>query len=108
LTLQHLTVLPTEFFILCKTRISSVINLPTKSRWKCSVYESFIGNFLFVGKSVGNKKKILLPMDLLTEQARKKNYSFHSVGISSKNTIGNFVGNYLKTFLKNPFYKIIK
>jgi len=34
--------------------------------------ESFIGNFLSVGKSAGNKK-ILLPTDLLTEQTRKKN-----------------------------------
>jgi hypothetical protein len=37
---------------------------------------------LSVGKSVGNKK-ILLPMDLLTEKASKnKNYPLHPVDIS--------------------------
>jgi hypothetical protein len=41
---------------------------------KVSVGESFIGNFLSVGKSVGNKN-ILLPMDLLIEKASKKNIS---------------------------------
>jgi hypothetical protein len=60
------------------------------------------------GKSVGNKKK-LLPTDLLTEQTRKKQITrFIPSVYPSKNTIGNSVGNYLKTFKKNPFYKIIK
>jgi len=36
---------------------------------------------LSVDKSVDNKK-IILPMDLLTEKARKKNYPLYSVGIS--------------------------
>jgi len=65
------------------------------------------GNFLFIGKFIGNKK-ILLLTELLTEQTRKKNIRFILSVYPSKNTIGNFVGNYLKTFLKNPFYKIIK
>jgi hypothetical protein len=46
---------------------------------KCPIGESFIGNFLSVGKFVGNKK-LLLPMDLLTEK-QKKNYPLHFVGI---------------------------
>jgi hypothetical protein len=36
---------------------------------------------LSVDKFVDNKK-ILLPMDLLTEKARKNNYPLYSVGIS--------------------------
>jgi hypothetical protein len=36
---------------------------------------------LSVDKSVDNKK-ILLPMDLLTEKARKNNYPLYYVGIS--------------------------
>jgi predicted alpha/beta-fold hydrolase len=51
-------------------------------------------------------------MDLLTEKELKKNYPLHSVGFSlGKNTVCNFIGNYLKIFKKkNHFtnYKIIK
>jgi hypothetical protein len=57
---------------------------------------------LSVGKSVGNKK-ILLPTDLLTEQTRKKKIIrlIPSVYPSEKT-----IGNYLKTFLKNPFISV--
>jgi len=48
-----------------------VINLPTKSPTEMLCRESCVGNFLSDGKSVGNKK-ILLPIDLLTENASKK------------------------------------
>jgi hypothetical protein len=61
---------------------------------------------LFVGKSVDNNKKILLPMDLQTGKARQKNlpasfrWYFPQVvcRITDKNTVCNFVGDYLKTF----------
>ena len=48
---------------------------------RCSVGESFVINFLFVGKSVGNKN-ILLLMDLLIKKVPKTIYPLHSVGIS--------------------------
>jgi hypothetical protein len=85
--------LPTEFFIgICTA-------LPFG--------ESFVGNFLSVGKSVSNKK-ILLQMDLLTEKTGKKITRFIPSEFPWKNTICNSVSNYLKIFLKNLFYKTIK
>jgi hypothetical protein len=64
--LQHLTVLPTEFSIGVRYIFRRYLIYQRNHRRKCSVGESFIDNFLSVGKSVGNKK-ILLPTDLLTE-----------------------------------------
>jgi CRISPR/Cas system-associated protein endoribonuclease Cas2 len=55
---------------------------------------------LFVGKSVGNKK-ILLLMDLPTEKTHKKKISasFRQY-FPRKNIVCNSVGNYLKIFFK--------
>jgi glycerol-3-phosphate responsive antiterminator len=69
----------------------------------------------YIGKSIGNKN-ILISMDLLTGKAQKK-YKitrfilsvFPSGRLSyNQNTICNYVGDYLKIFLKNLFNKTRK
>jgi hypothetical protein len=94
--------LPTEFSVGICTIILLVINLPTNHR-KCSIGESIVGNFLSIGKSIGNKK-ILVSIDLLIEKASKKKLpaSFRQY-FSRQNIVCNFVSNYLKIFKKNIF-----
>jgi hypothetical protein len=62
---------------------------------------------LSVDKSVGNKKNILTDGFTDRKGIKKLSASFRWY-FPRKNTVCNSVGNYLKIFLKNPFYKTIK
>jgi len=63
---------------------------------------------LSVGKSVGNKKNIITDGFTDEKSAQKKLSALFCWYIPQKNTVCNSVSNYLKIFLKNPFYKTIK
>ena len=67
ITIPKILYLPTEFSIGIYTIIPSAMNLLMGSWMEC-----FVGNFLFVGKFVSNKKKYLLLIDLLMGKVRQK------------------------------------
>jgi hypothetical protein len=82
ITIPKILYLPTEFSIGIYTIIPSAINLLMGSWMEC-----FVGNFLFVGKFVSNKKIFITNRFTDGKSTPKTNYLIHSVDISLRKLV---------------------